>query len=324
MTQDERLAGMPPETSMAPETSMERRDDRRAFFAAAAGALAIGTGALLFADPLSAQVLTDTDVLNFALNLEYLQANYYGYAANGAGLGATDTQSGAATPTPGTAITPGRQATFADATVTAYAKEMAAVQLAQVKFLRTTLATAAVAQPAIDLGYSATSAFSVMAQNAGLVGAGVAFDPYASDENFLLGAFFLQDIAVSAYQGMVSLLTSQSYREAVGGLMATEAYHAALVRTTLYQKSVATPALLDQVNTISNYRDSLDGGSDDDQGISPVSGIANIAPVDSNANTFARASGAVLNILFLTRTSTTKGGFFPGGVNGTITTSAAS
>ncbi|MBS0283565.1 MAG: ferritin-like domain-containing protein [Proteobacteria bacterium] len=321
MTQDERLAGTP---GTPPETAGERSDDRRAFFAAAIGAAAIGTGAFLFADPLSAQTITDADVLNFALNLEYLQANYYGYASAGAGLATADTQSGAATPTPGSSVTPGRQATFSDATVAAYAKEMAADQLAQVRFLRTQLATSAVAQPAIDLGYSATSAFSVMAQNAGLVGSGVAFDPYASDTNFLLGAFFLQDIAVSAYQGMVSLLTSQSYREAVGGLMATEAYHAALVRTTLYQKSVATPALLDQINTISNYRDSLDGGSDDDQGISPVGSVANIAPVDSNGNTFPRASGAVLNILFLTRISTTKGGFFPGGVNGNITTSAAS
>lgn len=97
-----------------------------------------------------------------------------------------------------------------------------------------------------------------------------------------------------------------------------------MIRTTLYQKSVATPALLTQVQQISDYRDSIDGGSDDDQGITPVNSVANIAPVDGNANTFARTSGTVLNILFLNRSSVLKGGFFPGGVNGNITTSAAS
>ncbi|MFW2850609.1 ferritin-like domain-containing protein [Sphingomonas sp. TX0543] len=321
MTQDERLV-------VAPEVSEERRDDRRAFFAAAAGALAIGTGAFLFADPLSAQTLVDADVLNFALNIEYLQANFYGYASAGAGLATADTQSGAATPVAGGTVIPGAKVTFADPIVAAYANEMAAVNLNQVRFLRTSLATSAVAQPAIDLGNAATSAFSEMAQNAGLVAQGAPFDPYASDTNFLLAAFFLQDVAVSAYQGMFALLSSKTYQEAFGGLMATEAHHAALVRTTLYQKSVATPALLDQVDLISNYRDSIDGGTDDDQGIRPVSSgnglVANIAPVDSNANTFPRTSGTVLNELFLTRTSTTKGGFFPGGINGNITTSAAS
>ncbi len=316
MTQDERLAG-------APEAPEKRRDDRRAFFAAAAGAVAIGAGAFVFSDPVAAQTITEADVLNLALNLEYLQANYYAYASAGAGLGTADTQSGAATPTPGGAIIAGHQATFTDPLVAAYAKEMAADQLAQVRFLRTQLGVAAVAQPVIDLGFAATSAFSVMAQNAGLVGAGAVFDPYASDANFLLGAFFLQDVAVSAYQGVIQLISSKNYQEAAGGLMATEAYHAALVRTTLYQKNLIT-----QAQAISDYRDSIDGGSDDDQGITPVASgagpVANIAPVDGNANTFPRASGPVLNILFLNRASVKTGGFFPGGVNGNITTSAAS
>ena len=321
MTQDGRLVGMP-------EPDEKRRDDRRAFFAAAVGAAAIGAGALIFSNPVSAQTLADSDVLNFLLNLEYLQANYYGYAVNGAGLGTSDTQSGAATPTAGGAIIPGRQTSFPDAYVAAYAKEMATVTLNQVRFLRTTLSTAAIAQPVIDLGNTATSAFSVLGQNAGLVGAGAVFDPFSSELNFLLGAFFLQDVVATAYQGAIALLGSKTFVEAAGGLMATHAHYAALVRTTLYQMSVANAAILTSVDGISNYRDSIDGGSDDDQGIREgASGngpVANIAPVDSNANTFARPYGTVLNIMFLNRSAVSTGGFFPSGINGTVTTSAAS
>jgi hypothetical protein len=304
------------------DARVKRREERRQFFTLALGAAAVGAGAFGFADKAEAQAVTDADVLNFALNLEYLEAQFYSYAATGAGLPAnmltgTGTQG---------AVQGGRKVVFTDPSVSAYAQEIAKDEVAHVAFLRTALGSSAVAQPAIDVSATPTSAFSAAAQAAGLITAGQTFDPYSSDENFLLGAFIFEDVGVTAYKGAAPLISNKTYLEAAAGILAVEAYHAAIVRTTLYAKGIATPSLRTSADAISNARDSLDGSSDDDQGISPSAGFngqqSNIVPLDTNGLAYSRTTGQVLNIVYLSKAAVAMGGFFPAGVNGNIRTSA--
>ncbi|ESQ79765.1 hypothetical protein AEYBE204_07935 [Asticcacaulis sp. YBE204] len=284
------------------------------------GAAAFAAGAAAIPQMAAAQsTITDVDVLNFALNLEYLEAQFYSYAATGAGLPnsmltGTGTQG---------AVIGGRKVNFTDPVVAAYAKEIAADEIAHVQFLRTALGAGAVASPAIDVGASATGAFSAAARAAGLVGPGVAFDPYANDENFLLGAFIFEDVGVTAYKGASPIVQSKAYLEAAAGLLAAEAYHAGLVRTVLYGKGIDTPALIASADKISNARDSLDGASDIDQGLTGTGGASNVVPLDANGIAYSRSPGQVLNIVYLNNLAIGRGGFFPNGVNGSINMSAA-
>ncbi len=312
----------------------KRRTERRRFLSlAGTTTLAVGGLSLLAAcgdddndtptptptpTPAATSGQVDIDVLNFALNLEYLEAQFYLFAVTGAGLTATQT-SGVGTA--GT-VTGGRQVTFTDAVVREYAREIAADELAHVLFLRSALGSAAVAMPAINIDGSATGAFTAAARAAGVVGATGTFDPYASDENFLLGAFIFEDVGVSAYKGASPFITNKTYLEAAAGILAAEAYHAGLVRTVLYRKGIATPSLIAAAGLISDARDSLDGSSDLDQGI-VLAGDANIVPTDANGLAYSRTTGQVLNIAYLSKSAVASGGFFPAGVNGNIRTSTA-
>lgn len=304
-----------------------RRAERRAFFRKTSGfAVGVAGGGILAAcgggsgdSNAQANEVSDADVLNFALNLEYLEAQFYAYAATGTGLPSSQLTG---TGTQG-AATGGRAVSFTDPVVRQYAKEIAQDEIAHVAFLRQALGSAAVAQPAIDIGADPNGAFSSAARAAGLIAAGQAFDPYASDENFLLAAFIFEDVGVTAYKGASPLIQNKTFLEAAAGILAVEAYHAGLVRTALYAKGVAAPALRTATDAISSARDSLDGGSDVDQGVSGADDRSNIVPTDANGIAFSRSPGDVLNIVYLNPAAVSRGGFYPAGVNGTLVLSSA-
>ena len=313
------------------ERQAKRREERRKFLKYAGGVSAAVAGSALLAScgnnedddntspATPATVVGDGDILNFALNLEYLEAQFYSFATTGAGLdasllGGTGTQG---------SVSGGRKVAFTDPVVQQYANEIAGDERNHVAFLRGAIGSSAVAQPAIDISSDPNGAFSSAAVAAGLITKGQSFDPYASDENFLLGAFIFEDVGVTAYKGASPLIKNSTYLEAAAGILAAEAYHAGLVRTVLYAKGMQAPTLISATEAISKARDSLDGPSDDDQGIQGSDGASNIVPTDSNSIVFSRTTGQVLDIVYLTNLTAQKGGFFPNGVNGTINMSTA-
>ena len=341
------------------DAGAKRRTERRNFLRTAAGASAAAGGLALLAacgdttptttaaaniPTTAATSTTDLDVLNFALNLEYLEAQFYSYAVFGTGL-STSMQGGVTTlGAQGSVSTSGsnppRAVDFsAEPLIAQYAREIAADEIAHVNFLRATLGNAAVAQPALNISGDASGAFTTAARAAGVVSATGTFDPYASPDNFLIGAFIFEDVGVTAYKGGAPLISNKTYLEAAAGILAAEAYHAGLVRTILYARGQTNASLIQTAGKISDLRDTLDGaptddairgiGADDDQGITDgtaagnYAGNGNIVPTNSNSLAYSRTTSQVLHIVYGTATAnSTSGLFFPAGVNGNIRVAA--
>ena len=187
---------------------------------------------------------TDADVLNFALNLEYLEAQFYLYAATGSGLEASDTTAGSASPyqTVGT-VTLGDAAAVPGLTPAQQEilNEIAYEEQEHVRFLRSALGSAAVPMPDIDLSFFGPLAVAATITTAA-TGAG-SFNPFSSFDYFLVGGFIFEDVGVTAYSGAAPLISpagvAAGYLTAAAGILAVEAYHAGYIRTSLTGRAIA-------------------------------------------------------------------------------------
>ncbi len=284
---------------------MNRRSLVGRMGAGAAGAVALGalaTGmAVSNSVPAQAQTITDAAVLNFALNLEYLEAEFYIRAFLGVGLNASDRDGVGGSGF----VLGGSQVPFKTPAIAAYAQKITIDEVNHVRFLRSALGSAAIGAPNIDL----LNSFSALAAAAGLVPAGTQFNPFLNEQNFLLGAFIFEDVGVTAYAGAASLLTNVNNLNAAASILAIEAYHAGSIRTTLGAMGMQIPA-----NAISTLRAQLGGGGD--QGLSTSNVSINISPSDTSSLAFRRTTAQVLNIVY--GGVATGGGFFPNRVNGVI------
>ena len=277
-------------------------------------AILLGGAALaaaLFASKAHAATITDADILNFALNLEYLEAQFYTIATTGMTLEQSGVMTSGGNGSAGGTVTvkAGAKVPFVTPFLQDFANEVAMDEQNHVNFLRGALGSSAVAQPNIDL----LNSFNALAQAAGL---GSSFDPFASETNFLLGAFIFEDVGVTAYQGAAGLISSKTYLDKAVGIHNVEAYHAASIRTRIY---AAGPMAQSISQAIASTRAKLDGTGNDDIGVSTASsGAATIVDNNAMGMTYARTTSQVLSIVYGGGKPGTGGAFYPNGLNGTI------
>jgi hypothetical protein len=200
--------------------------------------------------------VTDTDILNFALNLEYLEAEFYSMATYGStllelGVLTAAEQSG---PTTGGNMVPD----FGASPLAFLATALRENEIDHVQYLRSTLGSAAVKKPTINLA---------------ALGYG-----FSSVDSWLELARQFEDVGVSAYLGAAPLISSTTYLSAAAAILATEAQHSGSIRLACIDNHVTSPAV-----------DSLDV---------PPTSSAPYDVSTSNALSIPRSTAQVLNIVY--------------------------
>jgi hypothetical protein len=267
--------------------------NRRSFLKTLATATA-GVGALsaVGLPRAEAQTSTEVEVLQFALNLEYLEAEFYtraveskgieayGIGINGLANGANPSAGGTTTGPSGLYFNNAFQ--YDDFQV---AYDIANDERQHVTLLRTALGSQAIAKPNIDLT---------------ALGFG-----FGSQYEFTMLARIFEDIGVSAYAGAAGLLTTPEVITTAARILAAEAEHVSALRLLIALHQTKT-APLDAADLIP-----------------PPSGkIQQIFSMNTaNGLVPTRTPGEVLYLAFGNKEGATSGGFFPTGVNGAITAS---
>jgi hypothetical protein len=207
---------------------VESASNRRSFVRnlGIAGA-AIGAAATIGVKPAMAQTATDVDVLNFALNLEFLEAEFYTVATTGKTMAQNGYNVG---PNPGP-TTGGNMVSFSNTLVFSQqvAMEIAADERAHVELLLGALGSSAIVKPAINLN---------------ALGFG-----FGSLNDFLKLARIFEDIGVTAYAGAAPLLSSAVIGTAAK-ILAAEAQHVSNIRLQIARLAVATAPALDTVDIL--------------------------------------------------------------------------
>ncbi|MGB9285142.1 MAG: ferritin-like domain-containing protein, partial [Candidatus Sulfotelmatobacter sp.] len=208
------------------ERIVDSPSDRRKFLKQV-GATGMGVaaatviGSSLVGTARAASTITDADILNFALNLEYLEAEFYSVATYGSTLLELGvlTKAQESGPTTGGSMVPD----FGASPLAFLATALRENEIDHVKYLRSALGSAAVKKPAINLG---------------ALGYG-----FSDVDSFLKLSRQFEDVGVSAYLGAAPLISSKTYLAAAGAILATEAQHSGSIRLACIDNRVSSPAV---------------------------------------------------------------------------------
>ncbi|OVA04303.1 hypothetical protein BVC80_1395g9 [Macleaya cordata] len=262
----------------------------------------------------------DIDLMQFPLNLEHLEADYFLYGSLGYGLDKVAPELVMGGPPP-----KGAMKANLDNLTRNIITEFGYQEVGHLRAIKSTVG--GFPRPLLDLS---AGNFAKVIDNAFGYHLDPPFDPYANSINYMLSSYVIPYVGLTGYVGTNPFLIGYITKRLLGGLLGVESGQDAVIRMYLYEraKELVHPynhTVAEFTIRISNLRNQLGMCGLKDEGIivplelgAENRTCSNVLSADFSSLSYGRTAAEILRIVYGTGSEHVPGGFFPHGGDGRI------
>ncbi|KAK7405545.1 hypothetical protein VNO78_06957 [Psophocarpus tetragonolobus] len=277
-----------------------------------------GTFVLVASSPTSG--FSDNDLLEFSLNLEYLEAEFFLFGSLGYGLdvAAPNLTGGGPPPIGGKLVQ-------LDSLAKDVFQQFAFQEVGHLRAIKS--AVGGFPRPLLDISKASIGKLMDSAFGKPL---SPPFDPYANSLNFILAAYVIPYVGLTGYVGANPQLQNANSKKLVAGLLGVESGQDAILRALLYERKEQTVqpygvTVAEFTDRISKLRNKLGNAGLKDEGIVVERELGaegrvrgNMLAGDKDSLAYSRTPQEILRIVYGGGNERQPGGFFPKGASGRI------
>ncbi|XVF62409.1 hypothetical protein PTKIN_Ptkin09bG0005400 [Pterospermum kingtungense] len=262
----------------------------------------------------------DVNLLEFPLNLEYLEAEFFLYGALGHGLDKVAPELTMGGPRP-----IGAKKANLDPLTKDIILQFALQEVGHLKAIKKTVK--GFPRPQLDLSAASFAKVIDHAFKRPLV---PPFDPYANSINYLIASYLIPYVGLTGYVAANPKLLGAISKRLVAGLLGVESGQDAVIRGLLYEKKHEKVSpygirVAEFTNRISRLRNRLGHAGWKDEGLivprlfgAEGKIVGNVLAGDEFSVAFDRSPEEILRIVYGSGNESIPGGFYPKGANGRI------
>ncbi|KAJ3684442.1 hypothetical protein LUZ61_013606 [Rhynchospora tenuis] len=263
---------------------------------------------------------SDVNLLEFPLNLEYLEAEFFLYGSLGYGLDQVASNLTGGGPPP-----IGGKIANLDPFTRDIVLQFAYQEVGHLRAIKNTVK--GFPRPQLDIS---ADNFAKIINDALKQTLNPPFDPYANQLNYLLASYIIPYVGLTGYVGTNPKLQTAQAKRLVAGLLGVESAQDAVIRTLLYKQRLQKVkpyniTVADFTDRISEERNNLGKQGLKDEGLlvplelgaeGRISG--NVIAGDRDSLAYDRSPEEILRIVYGTGNESVPGGFLPQGGGGQI------
>ncbi|MED6211507.1 hypothetical protein PIB30_074389 [Stylosanthes scabra] len=263
---------------------------------------------------------SDIELLEFSLNLEYLEAEFFLHGATGRGIDDVDPELAQGGPLP-----IGGNKAVLDAFTRDIILQFGYQEVGHLRAIKRTIE--GFPRPLLNIS---KEVFAEIVDSAFGKSLQPPFDPYANVINFLLASYVIPYVGLTGYVGANPKLQNATFKKLVGGLLGVESGQDAVIRAMLYDSGhlqvhpyeVTVATFTDRISSLRNKLGN-EGLRDDGLGVPRLGGtvgrtFGNVLAGDRDSLAYGRTPQEILRIVYGGGDEHVPGGFFPWGAHGRI------